>query len=157
MTTTADTSIRDTDRRRGEALGAGLTRVGLAIVFAGIGAMKFTGYEAEAIEGLVASSPLTSWLYALFGLRTAAALIGVVEIAAAALLLAGFVRPVLGAAGAALMMATLLVTLSFLLTAPVVEASVGWPALNVLPGQFLLKDLALLGAATWLFLKDRAA
>jgi uncharacterized membrane protein YkgB len=40
-------------------------------------------------------------------------------------------------------------TLSFLLTTPGVwEASLGgFPAISVLPGQFLLKDVVLLGAA----------
>jgi len=41
--------------------------------------------------------------------------------------------------------------LSFMLsTPPVWEASLGgFPALSVAPGQFLLKDLALLGASIW--------
>lgn len=44
--------------------------------------------------------------------------------------------------------ATFAVTSSFLLTAPVWEASLGgFPALNVVPGQFLLKDIVLLAAA----------
>jgi uncharacterized membrane protein YkgB len=38
-----------------------------------------------------------------------------------------------------------------LLTAPVWEASLGgFPALNVVPGQFLVKDLVLLAASVWL-------
>lgn len=32
-------------------------------VLSWIGAMKFTAYEAGAIEGLVKSSPLVGWLY----------------------------------------------------------------------------------------------
>lgn len=156
MANPAIPSLDDVSRTRWDAVGAGATRIGLALVFAGIGAMKFTVYEAEAIQGLVASSPLTSWLYSIFGMRTVAGLIGIVEIAAAVLLLAGFRIRTLGTVGAALCIATLAVTSSLLLTAPVIESSVGWPALNVLPGQFLLKDLALLGAAIWLFARDRA-
>ena len=38
-------------------------RFSVAGVLGWIGAMKFTAYEAGAIEGLVASIPLTSWLY----------------------------------------------------------------------------------------------
>ncbi|MEO0820724.1 MAG: DUF417 family protein [Pseudomonadota bacterium] len=144
-----------TTPERADAIGAMATRVGLATVFGWIGAMKFTAYEAEAISGLVASSPLTGWTYALFDTITVSALIGSVEIVAAGLLLAGLVRPLLGAIGAAMVAGTLLVTASFLLTAPVAEASAGgFPALNVLPGQFLLKDLALLGAALWLVARD---
>lgn len=138
-------------------LGETVTRGGLAVVFGWIGAMKFTAYEAEAISGLIASSPLTAWTYAIFSKGTVSSLIGSVEIAAALLLLAGFARPMLGALGAAIVAMTLLVTASFLLTAPVIEPSLGAPALNVLPGQFLLKDVALLGAAIWLFAHDFAA
>ena len=45
----------------------------------------------------------------------------------------------------------LLTTLSFLVTTPGVwESSLGgFPALSALPGQFLIKDLALLGISLW--------
>ena len=149
-----ETAATDHATHRTPALGPALTRVGLVMVFAWIGCMKFTAYEAAAIEGLVLSSPLTAWAHALFGQRLVASLIGVTEIAAALLLLAGFWKARLGALGAALVAATLFITASFLLTAPVVETSIGFPALNVLPGQFLLKDIALFGAAVWLAMHD---
>ena len=44
--------------------------------------MKFTAYEAGAIQPLVASSPLMSWLYAIFSVQATSNLIGVAEIAA---------------------------------------------------------------------------
>ena len=122
-----------------------------ATVLGWIGAMKFTGYEAGAIEGLVASSPLTSWLYSVFSLQGASNFIGATEIAVAALIVLGAKFPkaaLLGALGA---VATFLVTASFLLTAPVTEPSLGgFPALSVVPGQFLLKDIVLLAAAVLL-------
>jgi len=40
-------------------------------------------------------------------------------------------------------------TLSFLFTTPGVTAASGFPVLSVLPGQFLLKDLVLIGASLW--------
>ena len=42
-------------------------------------------------------------------------------------------------------------TLSFLVTTPGVSvaAAGGFPVLSVLPGQFLLKDLVLIGASLW--------
>lgn len=126
-------------------------RFSVVVVLVWIGAMKFTAYEAGAIQGLVASSPLTSWLYSIFSVQSASNLIGSVELLTAIALVVGpFNRKiaVLGALSAAV---TFLVTLSFLLTAPVWEASLGgFPALNVLPGQFLLKDIVLLAAATTL-------
>ncbi len=128
-----------------------VTLYGIALIFAWIGAMKFTAYEATAIEGLVASSPFVSWLYPVLGVHGAAALIGVIEIAAAVLLFARPRWPRAGIAGAAIVLATTAITVSFLFTAPGWEPSLGgFPALSVVPGQFLVKDVALFGAALWL-------
>lgn len=133
------------------AAGVHTLRFSTAIVLGWIGAMKFTAYEAGAIEGLVASSPLTRWLYDVLSLQGASNLIGAAEIATAALIVIGakFPKPaLLGALGA---LATFFVTASFLFTAPVTEASLGgFPALSVVPGQFLLKDIVLLAGALFL-------
>lgn len=143
-TSFATRSIGDTIARVGDL---GL-RFSLIVVLGWIGAMKFSAYEAGAIEGLVASSPLTAWLYSVFSLQGASNLIGTIEITTAvALLLAPFHRnfAIVGSAAAAI---TFLVTLSFLFTAPGWEASLGgFPALSVVPGQFLLKDIVLLAVA----------
>lgn len=132
-------------------VGTHAIRYSSATVLAWIGAMKFTAYEAGAIEGLVVSSPLTSWLYSVFSLQGASNLIGSVEIVIALLLVAGAKFPkaaLLGALGA---FATFLVTSSYLFTAPVTEPSLGgFPALSVVPGQFLLKDIVLLAASIFL-------
>ncbi|HBR96615.1 MAG TPA: hypothetical protein DD979_04460 [Gammaproteobacteria bacterium] len=118
------------------------------LVLLWIGAMKFTAYEAGAIEGLVASSPLVSWLYAVFSLQGASNLIGSIEIATALTLLAGVRYKQAAIVGALAAVATFTITLSFLFTAPGWEASLGgFPALSVVPGQFLLKDVVLLSVA----------
>lgn len=134
------------------AAGIHAVRFSTATVLGWIGAMKFTAYEAGAIEGLVASSPLTSWLYSVLSLQGVSNLIGTAEIATAVLILIGAKVPkaaLLGAAGA---LATFIVTASFLFTAPVTEPSLGgFPALSVVPGQFLLKDIVLLASAIILF------
>lgn len=132
-------------------VGTGLIRASIVIVLGWVGAMKFTGYEAGAIEGLVASSPFTSWLYSVLSLQGAANLIGTVEIATAALLVAGIWSARASVLGAAAAVITFLVTSSFLLSAPVWEATLGgFPYLSVVPGQFLLKDLVLLASAVLL-------
>ena len=123
-------------------------RYSVVAVLAWIGAMKFTAYEAGAIQGLVASSPLTSWLYNVFSLRGASNLIGTVEVATATAILLAPLHRQIAIFGSLAAIATFAVTSSFLLTAPVWEASLGgFPALNVVPGQFLLKDIVLLAAA----------
>lgn len=120
----------------------------VALVLLWIGAMKFTAYEAGAIEGLVASSPLTSWLYSVFSLQGASNLIGTIEIAIALALVAGQFNRTLAIIAASGAIVTFTVTSSFLFSAPGWEASLGgFPALSVVPGQFLLKDLVLLAVS----------
>ena len=136
---------------RFSGIGKAAVRYTVAGVLGWIGAMKFTAYEAGAIEGLVASSPLTSWLYDVTSLQGASNLIGGIEIVTAALIVAGAHFPKAAIAGALGAIATFVITLSFLFSAPGWEASLGgFPALSVVPGQFLLKDSVLLAAAVWL-------
>lgn len=153
-----ESKSRQSDATELAELGARLTRFGkeavrfsVVGVLGWIGAMKFTTYEAGAIEGLVASSPLTSWLYDVFTLQGTANLIGGIEIATALLIIAGTRIQWAAIAGALGAIATFVVTLSFLFTAPGWESSLGgFPALSVVPGQFLVKDGVLLAAAIWL-------
>lgn len=135
-------------RAPGEAAARLVAHYGLVLVFGWIGFMKFTAYEAEAIRPLVASSPILSWLHGLAGAQGASNLIGVYEIAAAVLLALRPLSPAAGAAGAAMAAAALAVTLTFLVTAPGWEPSLGgFPFLSIVPGEFLLKDIVLLGVA----------
>ena len=128
-------------------LGEFLIRYGLVLVLGWIGAMKFTAYEAAGIQGLVASSPLMSWMYTVFSLQATSNIIGVAEITAALLIA---IRPIsarLSAIGSVLAVCTFLATLTFLFSLPGWEKSLGgFPALSG-SGGFLLKDTVLLGAA----------
>lgn len=134
-----------------EAASTGLIRATIVVVLGWIGAMKFTRYEAEAIKGLVDSSPFTSWLYSVISVQGAANLIGMVEIITAGLLIAGIWVARASVIGAAFAVLTFFVTSTFLLSAPGWEPSLGgFPYLSVIPGQFLLKDLVLLAASIFL-------
>src|SRR4051794_37088575 len=134
-----------------EAVGSGLARYGLVVVVAWIGLMKFTAYEAEGIRPFVAHSPLMSWGYGFMSVRGFSAVLGVVEVATALLIAARPFSPRASALGSALAVGMFLTTLSFLVTTPGVwEPSLGgFPALSAVPGQFLIKDLALLGISLW--------
>ena len=134
-----------------EAVGRELTRYGLVVVVGWIGLMKFTAYEAEGIRPFVANSPLMSWVYGLMSVRGFSAMLGVVEVAIALLIAARPFSPRASALGSALAVGMFLTTLSFLVTTPGVwEPSLGgFPALSAVPGQFLIKDLALLGISLW--------
>ena len=136
---------------RAEAIGRELARYGLVVVVVWIGLMKFTNYEAEGISGFVANSPLMSWVYGFMSVRSFSAVLGVVEVAIALLIALRPIWPRASALGSALAIGMFLTTLSFLITTPGVwEPSLGgFPALSAAPGQFLIKDLALLGIALW--------
>jgi len=130
-------------------VGRQFVRYALVVVIAWIGALKYSSYEATAIHPLIANSPIMSWLYSIFSVRTFAALLGSLEIVAALFIALRFVSPRLSALGSAMAIGLFLGTLSFLFTTPGVTAAGGFPVLSVLPGQFLLKDLVLIGAALW--------
>ena len=136
-----------------EALGGYLIRYSVVLVLAWIGLMKFTSYEAEAIQGLVASSPLMAWLNSIFSVQGVAILIGITDLSAAALLAARPWSAKAGVAGAVLAIGIFATTLTFLFSAPGWEASLGgFPALSVVPGQFLIKDTVLLSASVFLLI-----
>ena len=129
--------------------GRHLARYGLVAVIAWIGALKYTTYEAAAIQPLVAHSPVFSWVYGLVSVRAFAAVLGTAEITAALLIALRPLAPRLSAVGSAMAVLLFASTLSFLFTTPGATAASagGFPVLSVLPGQFLLKDLVLLGVS----------
>jgi reactive chlorine resistance protein C len=140
------------DGMRVQAVGTLVLRYGLVLVIGWIGLMRFTAYEANEIQPLVAHSPLMSWMYGFLAVRAFSNALGVVEVAIAILI--GLWHwsakaSAIGSAGAVLMFLT---TFSFLLSTPGWEPSLGgFPSPSALPGQFLLKDVVLLGAAIWSF------
>ena len=134
-------------------------RWSLAVIFLWFGGMKFTGYEAHAIAPFVANSPIMGWMHTLFGIQGTSDVIGVLELSTAAALIAGAFVPVLSAIGAAMSIATYVITLTFFVSTPGVfePTAGGFPAISALPGQFLLKDLVLLAASVTLLLASWVA
>lgn len=131
-------------------VGAVLARYGLVVVIGWIGLLKFTAYEAQGIEPLVAHSPFMSWVYGVFSVGAFAALLGVVEVGTAVLLAVKPWWPRLSALGSVASIGLFVATISFLFTTPGVgEASAGGFPLLSMTGQFLIKDVALLGLSVW--------
>jgi uncharacterized membrane protein YkgB len=127
-----------------------LLRYGLVLVIAWIGFMKFTAYEAAGIQPLVANSPLMSWVYAIFSERAFSALLGVVEVAVAAMIALRPLSAKVSAIGSGIAVVMFLTTLTFIFSTPGWEPSLGgFPALSTVPGQFIIKDIVLLAAALW--------
>ncbi len=127
-----------------------MLRYGLVIILLWVGALKFTAYEAEGIQGLVANSPLLSWAYSIFSVRTFSSLLGVGEIAIGLMIAMRPIAPLVSAIGSFGAILLFLVTLTFLFSTPGVwQPGYGFPFPSPMPGQFLAKDLMLLGAAIW--------
>jgi reactive chlorine resistance protein C len=131
-------------------LGGVLVRYGLVAVIAWIGALKYTATEAARIQTFIEHSPLMSWTNSVLSERALAGVLGTIEILAAVLIAVRPWLPRASAVGSALATLLFLGTLSFLFTTPgVADAGAGgFPGLSSL-GQFLLKDLVLLGASVW--------
>jgi reactive chlorine resistance protein C len=127
-----------------------LLRYGLVAVIAWIGALKYTASEAARIQPFIEHSPFMSWMNTVLSQRTLSGVLGTVELLAAVLIAVRPWLPRASVAGSAIATLLFLGTLSFLFTTPGVtdDAAGGFPALSF-TGQFLLKDLVLLGAAVW--------
>jgi reactive chlorine resistance protein C len=148
--TAAPTETRAQIAEKLSDLGTLVSRYGLVLVIFWIGAMKFTSYEANGIQPLVANSPIMGWLYRFLTVQGFSDLLGVVEIAIAVMVGLPWLSPQVSAIGSVLAILMFLTTLSFLFSTPGWEPSLGgFPALAVVPGQFLLKDIVLLGASIW--------
>jgi uncharacterized membrane protein YkgB len=129
-------------------LGQQVSRYGLVVVLAWIGFGKYVKMEARV---LIEHSPLMSWIYDVFSVTTVARGLGTMEILAALLIALRPVWPRASAVGSALAVVLFSGTLSFLFTTPGVVAThaAGLPVLSAQPGQFLLKDLVLIGVSLW--------
>ena len=141
--------LRAKSRTSLERVGIHVSRYGLVITLLLIGVLKFTVGEAQGIQPLVANSPLMFWLYRIFTLQGVSNLIGMIEIVVALLIA---LRPwsarlsLVGSIGAII---TFVLTVSFLFSTPgAFQFSHGFPLLGD-AGQFLIKDLVLLGASIW--------
>lgn len=125
----------------------GVLRATMVLVFLAFGYVKFFPFEADGVEPLIASHPLLSWLLPTFGKAGASAFLGVVEIAAGLLLLAGYRSAWANLLGGLLTMITFFITVTLFFVLPgVFEASAGgFPAISG-TGGFLLKDAVLFAA-----------
>ena len=123
----------------------------LVVIYAWFGGMKFTAYEAQGLTGLVGNSPFLSWAYSLFSERLFSGLLGILELSIGALIAARLVSPKYSLVGGLLSAGLFVTTLSFMVTTPgAIVSELGFPAISVAPGQFLLKDIGLLALSLWI-------
>jgi len=128
-----------------------VARYALVIVFVWFAGLKLTDYEAQGIAPLGEHSPFLSWIYHLVSIDTFSQLVGVAELITAVLLALYPWSRRASALGGALATLFFLGTLSFMISTPGIgEASAGgFPVLSA-TGEFLIKDLGLLGLSVWL-------
>jgi uncharacterized membrane protein YkgB len=132
------------------AAGGVVLRLGLVIPLAWIGIAKFTDTEAHAIVPLIVHQPLMSWLYDVLSVQAFSNILGCLELLAAVLIAIRPLSALASAIGSAIATLLFVSTISFLFTTPGVVAgsSLHVPLLTD-SGGFLIKDVALLGAAMW--------
>jgi len=130
-----------------EKMGIYVSRYGLVMTLLLIGVLKFSAAEAHGIQPLVSNSPLMFWLYRIFGLQAVSNLIGMIEILVASLIALRPFSPKISFIGSLGAIITFVLTLSFLFSTPgAFQLSHGFPILGD-AGQFLIKDVVLLGAS----------
>lgn len=145
---------KDGEHRSRPGLAWAIRRIGKAVALMGlvlplllIGGLKFTQVEIEALEPMIGGTPWLAWMYPVFGEAGASYVLGVTEIVTAFLLIVSPWSSRAGILGGGLAAATFAATCSMFLALPAWDASLGgFPALGPM-GQFLVKDVALLGIA----------
>src|SRR5579859_7931806 len=95
-----------------------VTSVGMIVMLLWTGSYKLTAPGAEGIVPLVSNSPLIWWHFKLFGPYIGSDIIGITEITAAILLIAGYFRPQAGIVGGLIATLMFLITSSMVITTP---------------------------------------
>ena len=129
------------------------TSVSMIVMLLWAGSYKMTAPGAEGIIPLVSNSPLIWWHFKVFGPYIGSDIIGLTEIVAAILYIAGYVRPKAGIVGGLITILMFFVTSTMVATTP--GAIISVPGIHHMKymsflGLFLFKDLISLGASFYL-------
>jgi len=130
-----------------------ITSIGMIVMLLWAGSYKMTAPGAEGIVPLVSNSPLISWHFKLFGPYIGSDLIGLTEIIAAVLMIAGYLKPKAGIIGGLIASVMFFITSTMVITTPGAIISVpgihGMRYMSFL-GLFLFKDVISLGVSFYL-------
>jgi len=130
-----------------------ITSIGMIVMLLWAGSYKMTAAGAEGIIPLVANSPLISWHFKLFGPYIGSDLIGLTEITAAILMIAGYLKPKAGVIGGLIACVMFFVTSTMVITTPdAIIAVHGISHMRYMSflGLFLFKDVISLGVSFYL-------
>jgi uncharacterized membrane protein YkgB len=126
-----------------------VSRYGLAVVLVLFGGGKYVKMDSRV---LIEQSPLLGWIYEFLSPQAVAYALGTTEIVTGILIACGLRLPRVSALGSAIAVVLFVGTLSFLFSTKgvVVTFAAGFfPVFSAQPGQFLLKDVVLIGVALW--------
>ena len=130
-----------------------VTSIGMIVMLLWAGSYKMTAPGAEGIVPLVSNSPLIWWHFKLFGPYIGSDIIGLTEITAAILIIAGYMRPKAGIIGGLIASLMFFITSTMVITTPGAIISVpgihGMRYMSFL-GLFLFKDVISLGVSFYL-------
>jgi reactive chlorine resistance protein C len=127
-----------------------ITSIGLIVMLLWAVSYKMTAPGAEGIVPLVSNSPLISWHFKLFGTYIGSDFIGLIEIIAALLMIAGYLRPKAGIIGALIATGMFSITSTMVITTPGAIIRVHGLRFMSFLGLFLFKDVISLGASLYL-------
>ena len=130
-----------------------ITSIGMIVMLLWAGSYKMTAAGAEGIIPLVANSPLISWHFKLFGPYVGSDLIGLTEITAAVLMIAGYWKPKAGVIGGLIACVMFFITSTMVITTPdAIVAVHGISHMRYMSflGLFLFKDVISLGVSFYL-------
>jgi uncharacterized membrane protein YkgB len=125
-------------------------RYGLVLILIGIGLLKFTKHEAEAIRPLAENSPFFFWVFALVSTRMFSVLTGVIEVTMGILIALRPLSPKLSVLGSIGAIITFLIILTFMVSSPMhIHKGLTIPFIPFSPWQFFIVHLFFLGASVW--------
>ncbi len=129
------------------------TSICMIVMLLWAGSYKMTAPGAEGIIPLVSNSPLIRWHFKVFGPYIGSDIIGITEIAAAILYIAGYMRPKAGIVGGFITVLMFCITSTMVITTP--GAIISVPGIHHVRymsflGLFLFKDLISLGVSFYL-------
>jgi uncharacterized membrane protein YkgB len=127
--------------------------IGMIVMLLWAGSYKMTAPGAEGIVPLVSNSPLIWWHFKLFGPYIGSDIIGLTEITAAILFIAGYFKPKAGVIGGLITTLMFFTTSTMVMTTP--GAIISVPGIHGMRymsnlGLFLFKDVISLGASLYL-------
>lgn len=127
-----------------------VTSIGMIVMLLWAGRFKMTSLGAQSITPLVIHSPLISWQFRLFGPYIGSDIIGLTEITAALLYIAGYFKAQAGIVGGLITTFMFFITSSMLVTTPGAIISFHGMRYMSFLGLFLYKDVLAFGASLYL-------